>query len=115
MTKLRNLFIALTLACGMALSAPAAFAGDPVIDAAIETGVIGERVDGYLGIVGDADAATQRKVQEVNNKRRALYEKLAAETGTTVRDVGVLTGEKQINKLSAGQYFMGTDGQWKKK
>lgn len=113
---MRVLLIGLFVAVSASLVAPTASAADPQIEAAIGAGIVGERADGYLGLVkGSADAAVQRKVNEVNVKRRALYERLARETGTTVEAVGAVTGEKQIAKTPSGAYYMGADGQWVKK
>lgn len=115
MKSLRTFFAALAIAFGMAALAPAAYAGDPVIDAAIEAGEVGERIDGRLGVIGSADPALVRKVQEINNKRAAKYAEVAAETGTSVAEVARITGEKQIAKLSPGQYYMDASGTWKRK
>ncbi|HBF91399.1 MAG: DUF1318 domain-containing protein [Hyphomonas sp.] len=115
MKSLRTFFAALALVFGMSALAPAAFAGDPVIDAAIESGQVGERIDGRLGVIGSADPALIRKVQEINNKRAAKYAEVAAETGTTVAEVARITGEKQISKLSRGQWYMDASGSWKQK
>jgi len=113
---IRAIFIGFVLTLAVSLAAPSASAGDPVIDAAISQGVVGERVDGYLGLVtGSADAAIQRKVNEVNAKRRAVYERLARETGTTVEQVGIVTGEKQIAKTVSGAYYMDASGRWVQK
>lgn len=115
MKSLRTLFAALALALGFAMLAPAASAGDPMIDAAIESGQVGERIDGRLGVVGTADPALIRKVQEINNKRAAVYARLAQETGTTVAEVARVTGEKQIANLKPGQWYMDESGSWKQK
>ncbi len=115
MKTLRTLLAAVAVAAGLAISAPAAFAADPVIEAAIDAGTVGERIDGYLGVVGDADAATTRKVNEINNRRRAKYEQVAADTGTTAAQVGRVTGEQQIAKLQAGEYYMDESATWKRK
>jgi len=98
------------------IHAPAAQAGDPQIDAAISQGEIGERIDGYLGLVGGSvDPAVQRKMNDINNQRRALYAKLAAETNTTTAQVARLTGEKQIAKAPAGSYILTETGRWTQK
>lgn len=95
------------------IAAPPASATDPVIDAAISQGIVGERVDGYLGLVkGTAAASIQRKMNEINVKRRFVYEGLARDTGTTVEQVGIVTGEKQIARLPAGAYYMDRNGRW---
>lgn len=115
MKSLRTLFAGFALALGFAALAPAASAGDPVIEAAIEAGDVGERIDGRLGVVGTADPALIRKVQEINNKRAAVYAQLAQETGTTPAEVARITGEKQIANLKPGQWYMDETGAWKQK
>lgn len=95
---------------------PSAHALPPALDTAQAEGVIGERADGYIGVVTQsADPKVVRAVNEVNNKRRAAFEKIAAQKGATVEQVGLLTGEKQIAKLPAGAFYMGADGAWVKK
>jgi uncharacterized protein YdbL (DUF1318 family) len=116
MTALRTLLITISFALAALAFAPAASAGDPQIDAAIASGEVGERIDGYLGVVSvTADPGLVRKVQDVNNRRRAVYEQTAKDNGTTVQVVAQLTGEKQIAKLEAGQYYMDASGVWQKK
>ena len=115
MNMIKNVFIALAIASLAIVSAPAAHAGDPQLEAAISAGEVGERIDGYLGVVGSADPAVVRKVQEINNRRAAKYAQVAAETGTTVAEVARITGEKQIAKLSRGQWYMDASGTWKQK
>ena len=110
---IRLALVTAVLALGAATFSPAAHAADPVIERAIASGVVGERADGFLGLVkGSADPEVQRKVNEVNVKRRALYERLSRETGTTVEQVGIITGEKQIAKAAPGHYYMNAAGQW---
>lgn len=117
MTFLLRALISIIAVAGVsALLAGPAKAGDPQIETAQKQGVVGERIDGYLGIVGgNADPALVRKVNEINNKRRALYDKLARDTGTTTQQVARLTGEKQIAKAAGGEYIMGQNGVWTKK
>lgn len=113
MKTLRNSLLALMLACGTVAAAPAALA-EPVIETAIQAGIVGERIDGYLGVSGTADAETIRQVQDINNRRRALYEQTAEQTGTTVEQVARITGEKQVARMKAtsGRAFMDESGTW---
>jgi uncharacterized protein len=115
MTALRTLLISISLALAAFAFAPTASAGDPVIDAAISSGTVGERIDGYLGVVGTADATTVRKVQDINNRRRAVYEQTAGDNNTTVQIVAQLAGEKLIAKLEPGQFYMDDSGIWQSK
>lgn len=117
MTRLiKIIFSTLALAAaGFILAAPAQ-AGDPQIETAKQQGVVGERIDGYLGIVdGGADASLIRRVQDINNKRRAAYDDLAAQTGTTPEQVARITGEKLIAGAASGEYIMNDSGSWTRK
>ncbi|MCA8901603.1 MAG: YdbL family protein [Hyphomonas sp.] len=116
MTSLRMFAAASAFGLAALFAAPAASAGDPMIDAAIDAGQVGETIDGLLGVVvADADAALVRKVNEINNRRAAVYAELAADTGTTPAQVARLTGEKQIAKLDPGEFYMDESGIWKQK
>lgn len=120
MISMPNFFrtlISVLLVAGVAitLAAPAS-AGDPQIEAAKQQGVVGERIDGYLGIVdGGADATLTRLVQDINNKRRAVYDDLASETKTTPQQVARVSGEKLTGSASAGEFIMDDSGTWKQK
>ncbi len=117
MIALRSFFAALAAALLAAAFAPLAFGqADPQLEAARVQGVIGERIDGYLGVVGAADPEIIRKVNDINNRRRAVYEETARETGTTVAQVARVAGEKQIaDRVRPGEYFMDETGAWKQK
>lgn len=107
--------VVLLASLAAALTRPAS-AGDPQIEAAQTQGVVGERIDGYLGIVsGNVDPALMRKVNEINNKRRALYDQTARDTGTTTAQVARIAGEKQIAKANPGEFIMNEDGAWVQK
>jgi uncharacterized protein YdbL (DUF1318 family) len=106
---------ALVLGAAAALIAPAS-AAPPQIEAAKDQGVVGERIDGFLGIVdGGADAALTRLVQDTNNKRRTAYDDLASQTGTSSQQVGRVSGEKLIAATEPGEYFMDDSGRWQQK
>ena len=117
MTRLiRTLIAVFALAIsGAGLVAPAQ-AGDPQIETAKQQGVVGERIDGFLGIVdGGADPSLIRTVQDINNKRRAAYDKLAQQTGTTMEQVARVTGEKLVASAASGEFVMDDSGAWTRK
>lgn len=91
-----------------------AIAQDAQIEDAKSAGVIGERIDGYLGIVNDGavDASLQRRVNEINARRRAAYDQLAEDTGTTTAQVARITGEKQIERTQPGHWYLNEQGVW---
>lgn len=115
-----RLLMAATLLAGAALAMSAnapAQAQAQQIESAKAAGVIGERIDGYLGIVNDgaADASLIRKVNEINAKRRAVYDELASDTNTTTAQVARVTGEKQIARAAPGEYYLDDSGAWVRK
>ena len=96
-------FLAVPLASNAIFVAPAAA---ETLDGARAKGLVGERPDGYVGIVsGSAGADIQTLVQNINEQRRAKYEQ-----------IGAITAEKIIQeKLQPGWYFMDSGGKWIKK
>lgn len=86
-----------------------------VVDAAKSRGEIGERIDGYLGVVGSPSAAVRAAMDEINIGRKSVYTELAREQNVKTEVVARLTGEKQIVKAGKGEFIMDESGQWKKK
>ena len=86
----------------MGLAAPAAAES---IDAAKARGEVGERTDGYLGLVsGDAPAAVKQLVDDVNARRREKYATIAKKNGATLEAVAALAGRKLVERATAGEY-----------
>ena len=57
----------------LAFASPALAQRDPAYAAARAAGQVGEKIDGYLGVVGGGTPALQAVVNDINIKRRALY------------------------------------------
>lgn len=86
------------------------------LDEAKAQGLVGERADGYVGVVDpSAPAEVRRLVEDVNAKRREAYEQIAKKNGVPVDAVAALAGAKLIEKTPPGQYVMGADGRWRRK
>lgn len=99
---------ALGLGVGPALAAP--------LDDAKAAGLVGERIDGYLGVVDrSAPAEVRRMVEEINAERRARYAEIAERQGAPVEAVAQIAGEKLIQRARSGEYVMGADGRWRRK
>jgi uncharacterized protein YdbL (DUF1318 family) len=82
---------------------------------AVETGVVGEQADGYLGFVNPptpAQAALQRAVNENSIRRRTAYAETARGTGETIDRVSVMSALRQITRLQAGEKFRDMRGRW---
>ena len=86
------------------------------LDEAKRAGWIGERPDGFVGLVrGDAPADVRSLVNTVNAERRAGYEDVARRTGASAREVGILAGRRLIGAAAPGTYVMTEGGQWIRK
>ena len=98
----------------LGLVAPSAHA-DALDDAKV-AGQVGERIDGYLGVVdANAPADVRALVDQVNARREAKYQEIAAKQGAPVAAVAQITGKRLIERAPAGQYVLGADGQWRQK
>lgn len=83
------------------------------LDEAKQKGLVGEKDNGYLGVVV-AQKDAQSLVDNINAKRKTVYAKLAAKNGITVQQVEKLAAEKAYKKTSSGHYLW-VNGKWIKK
>jgi uncharacterized protein len=108
---LRLLALAL-LALGLSFAPAQADA----LDDAKAAGLVGERIDGYLGVVDSgAPAEVKRLVDQINAERQARYAEIAQKQGAPVQAVAQIAGEKLVQRAGGGEYVMGADGQWRRK
>lgn len=84
------------------------------LHAAKAAGMVGEKPDGYLGIVQNG-VGVAALVADVNGKRRAHYQAIAAKNGTSLQAVEVLAGRTAQQKTAPGQFIMTPSGQWVRK
>ena len=79
-------------------------------------GLVGERIDGYLGLVDSGAPADVRSlVEQVNAERQAKYAEIAQKQGVPVKAVAQIAGEKLVNRAASGEYVMGANAQWQRK
>lgn len=102
------LSVALLGAGGMAL----AQARDPAYAAARSAGQVGERPDGYLGVVGNQSDAIRDMAADINLKRKKAYTDQAQAEGGTVEQRGFVAGCNLIARTSAGEKYMDPAGAW---
>lgn len=114
-TRRRILEAGLVLATApLALLARPAFAQD--LAAAKRDGLLGERIDGFLGVVqADAPANIRAMADDINARRRQEYGRIAEREGVPVEAVAQLAGEKLIARAGSGEWVVGADGQWRQK
>ena len=81
-----------------------------------KAGSVGERPDGYLGVV-DKSAGPEVKalVEEINQKRREKYAAIGKKRGTSGKAVAALAGAKLVKNASPGEYVMTNSGKWSQK
>ncbi len=108
-----RILAALLFALGLAL-APAVAQASPLDDAKA-AGWVGERPNGYLGVVPGAPASAEALVSDINAKRKAKYGSVASSQGTTLQAVEMVAGEKLIGRARSGEYVMTASGQWVRK
>jgi uncharacterized protein YdbL (DUF1318 family) len=79
-------------------------------------GVVGEQPNGYLGVVQPgASAEVQALVNDVNQKRRHMYEDIARRNSTKLDAVEMLAGKTAIDNTRPGNFIRSPSGQWVKK
>lgn len=109
-SRLRRLLLAVLL-LGSALPALA-----QSLQEAKQDGLVGERRDGYLGVVApSAGTGVHALVADVNARRKANYEAIARKNGTALATVQALAAEKTLNMTAPGHYIQDENGQWVRK
>ena len=96
----------------LTLTAPAMAQRDPAYDAARKSGQVGEKVDGYLGVVGGQSAAIQSMVADLNIKRRANYAERAQAQRATLEEYALTQGCLLISRTAPGEKYQAPDGSW---
>jgi uncharacterized protein YdbL (DUF1318 family) len=87
----------------------------PLEDAKAQ-GLVGERIDGYVGVVDSgAPGSIKSMVNQINAEREAKYAEIAKKQGAPVAAVAQIAGTKLIERAPKGEYVMGADGSWRQK
>ena len=85
---------------------------DPAYEAARSTGAVGEKMDGYLGIVGTGTPELRRLVDDINIKRRAVYAERAQAANATLEEYAITAGCIAIARTVPGEKYQAPDGSW---
>jgi len=85
---------------------------DPAYQAARSAGQVGEKVDGYLGIVSGETPALRALVNNINIQRKAKYTESAA-SSATVEQFAFTSGCNLIASTEPGEKYQAPDGSWK--
>ena len=100
------------LLAALALPAPAIAQRDPAYEAARQSGQVGEKMDGYLGVVGSQPAAIQTMVADLNRQRRENYTQRAQAQSVTLQEYALTQGCVLIARTAPGEKYQAPDGSW---
>lgn len=86
------------------------------LDEAKDQGLVGERSNGYLGIVvGNPSGEVRTLVADINRKRKAAYEDSARSAGVELKVIESRIGQRLRNKAKPGHYIETGSGGWQRK
>jgi len=97
------------------VAAPAIAQRDPAYAAARASGAVGEKMDGYLGIVAQASGPVRAMVDDINIRRRAVYAERAQAEGATLEEYAFTAGCLAILRTEPGEYYQAPDGTWQQR
>jgi len=118
MPKSRTSFRSRAAIAGAMLLAAAGLAGpaqaqrDPAYAAARAAGQVGEKTDGYLGIVGASTPELRSLVDDLNIKRRANYTERARAQSATLEEYAFTQGCVLILRTVPGEKYQAPNGSW---
>ena len=88
----------------------------PAVPLAKRAGWIGERPDGYLGLVRtDAPVEVKALVDSTNTARVTRYDGIAAKHKTSRETIEAVAGRKLIERSASGEFIMTTASKWVRK
>lgn len=103
------------LLCVAALLVATPVMAQSLIGTALANGQVGERDDGYLGMIGSPSDAVKRAVNGINITRRSLYSSLAAKKGVTPEEVGLTAACTTLSRVAVGQLYFTQSKGWQRR
>lgn len=94
------------------VATPALAQRDPAYAAARAAGQVGEKMDGYLGVVGAPSHDLKTMVDDINIKRKAVYAQQAQAQHATVEEYALTAGCLAIARTVPGEKYQAPDGSW---
>ena len=71
--------------------------------------------DGYVEVRDPSDSEAKKVADDVNAKRKDLYEKRASDQGVAPEDVGRVYATQIMQKAPKGTWFLDENKKWKQK
>jgi len=111
---MRNLahFLSAVVLATAVVATPVLAQRDPAYAAARAEGRVGEKMDGYLGVVGATSPELRAMVNDINIKRKAVYSQQAQEQHSTVEEYALTAGCLAIARTQPGEKYQAPDGSW---
>jgi uncharacterized protein YdbL (DUF1318 family) len=81
------------------------------LDQARSAGLVGEKLDGYVGVV-KASPDASAVAADINAKRKAEYERISKQNGQPATIVGKIASEQIIKGLPSGALYQSPSGSW---
>ena len=86
------------------------------LDQAKSQGLVGEQLNGYVGIVTSSPSSALRSmVTEINQQRRALYQRSAQEASVSLEVFEARAGQRLQERAKSGEFIQDKNGQWRRK
>lgn len=86
------------------------------LDQAKSQGLVGEQLNGYVGIVTSSPSSRLTSmVTEINQQRRALYQRSAQEASVTLDVFEARAGQRVQERAKPGEFIQDKNGQWRRK
>ncbi len=76
------------------------------------SGLVGEKMDGYIEAVSAPSASIAALVSAINIKRKDVYFKVAQQTGSRPDEAAFTGGCTNINNTKPGEYYQTPGGNW---
>ncbi len=109
---IKSKMIAGMVAISMIAGAAYAQGRDPAYQAARTNGQIGEKTDGYLGVIGTQTDSIRALTKKINILRKQVYTKTAVSQGISVEKAAFLGGCKNIVRTVTGEKYQAPNGSW---
>lgn len=78
-------------------------------------GLVGEKMDGYIGAVSSPSASISALISAINIKRKDVYFGVAARTSARPDEAAFTGGCTNIKNTKPGEYYQAPNGSWKKR
>lgn len=79
-------------------------------------GLVGEANNGYIAVVEQpVSADVKALLNEVNNKRKAFFQRAALKTGISTSQVSDRSYELAVESTAKGHYYQNKAGDWVKR